>query len=196
MVRKSEARELKASGDLSVDARNRKGLGRRVLVVGDAGTIEASETGTSRLLAAAGYEVDVVGNVCEALEAFYTDALPDVVVLDLAAVSSGWQFLLFLREDPKLGHIPVVSISADKGVHTVIVSGKPQDGASVEGAPVGPEALLSEVARAVPAQHHRAAEDRLELEDRLASLGRATDLLAHEINDPLAMMMINLSQSL
>lgn len=201
MIPKSEARKAEApGGDLSADARNRKGLRRRVLVVEHPGTrkgtIEASDKATSRVLARAGYEVRTVGNVCEALGAFYIDTLPDAVVLDLEiAVSSGWQFLLVLREDPKLGHIPVVSISADGGAHTMTLSGKPHKRASAEGAPVGTEALLGEIERAVKAQHHR-AEDLLDLEDRLASIGRVTDLLAHEINDPLAMIMMNLGHSI
>jgi CheY-like chemotaxis protein len=201
MIPKSEARNAEApGGDLSVDGRNRQGPGRRVLFVehagAHAGTIDARDRATSRLLARAGYEVRVVGNVCEALGAFYTDTLPDVVVLDLeTSVSSGWQFLLVLREDPKLGHIPVVSISADGGAHTVASSGKLQDRASGPVAPVGAGALLREVERAVQARH-RLAEDLPDIEDRLASIGRVTDLLAHEINDPLAMIMMNLGHSL
>jgi CheY-like chemotaxis protein len=144
----------------------------------------------------AGYEVRVVGNVCEALAAFYTDTLPDVVVLDHEiSVSSGWQFLLVLREDPKLGHIPVVSISADGGAHTMTLSGKPQDRSLSDATLVGAEALLCEVERALQARHHP-AEALLDLEDRLVSIGRVTDLLAHEINDPLAMIMMNLGHSL
>jgi len=94
--------------------------GGHVLVVEDDSAIRAS---LAELLESSGYEVSLAENGQVALQLLYSAPIPDVIVLDLKMpVMDGWQFREIQRDDPRLGRIPVVAISADRNAATSALS--------------------------------------------------------------------------
>jgi DNA-binding response OmpR family regulator len=86
----------------------------RVLVVDDEPTVRSW---LAALLAHEGYIVEEAADGAAALEALRSFAA-DVIILDLIMPGmNGRQFLLELREDPKLATTPVLVWTAVKGVH-------------------------------------------------------------------------------
>ncbi len=138
-----------------------------------------------------GYEVSFAENGREALKLLYTENLPDVILLDLRMpVMNGWEFRAIQKDDPKLSLIPIVAISADKSAQAAAISAQAHLHKPVEG-----KELVATVAR-VLAEKRRQASVRVDETERLASLGRLAAGVGHEINNPLAFVMLNLSQSL
>jgi signal transduction histidine kinase len=138
-----------------------------------------------------GYEVSFAENGREALKRLYTETLPDIILLDLRMpVMNGWEFRAVQKDDPKLSLIPIVAISADKSAQAAAVSAQ----AHLR-KPVERKDLLATVARVI-AEKRRQASVRVDETERLASLGRLAAGVGHEINNPLAFVMMNLSQSL
>src|SRR5947209_2005528 len=77
---------------------------------------------TRALLEWEGYRVRIACNGKEALEAM-RERKPCIVLLDLMMpIMSGWEFLDQLRQDPQVGQVPVVVISAvaDKAPEGVV----------------------------------------------------------------------------
>jgi CheY-like chemotaxis protein len=69
------------------------------------------------LLEAKGFSVAAAGDGRAALEHLRTGARPVLVLLDLMMPDmNGWQFLQHVREDPSLGAIPIVIMTAHKSV--------------------------------------------------------------------------------
>jgi sigma-54-specific transcriptional regulator len=94
--------------------------GGHVLVVEDDSAIRTS---LAELLESSGYEVSLAENGQVALQLLYSAPIPDVIVLDLKMpVMDGWQFREIQRDDPRLGRIPVVAISADRNAATSALS--------------------------------------------------------------------------
>lgn len=86
----------------------------RVLVVDDEPTVRSW---LAALLAHEGYIVEEAEDGASALDALRTFSA-DVIILDLIMPGmNGRQFLLELREDPRLATIPVLVWTAVKGVH-------------------------------------------------------------------------------
>lgn len=138
-----------------------------------------------------GYEVSFAENGREALKLLYTENLPDIILLDLRMpVMNGWEFRAIQKDDPKLSLIPIVAISADKSAQAAAISAQAHLRKPVEG-----KELVATVAR-VLAEKRRQASVRVDETERLASLGRLAAGVGHEINNPLAFVMLNLSQSL
>jgi DNA-binding response OmpR family regulator len=91
----------------------------RVLVVDDEPTVRSW---LAALLVLEGYDVREAADGAEGL-AVLRDFFADVIILDLIMPGmNGRQFLLELREDPKLVSIPVLVWTAVRGVHINLTS--------------------------------------------------------------------------
>jgi signal transduction histidine kinase len=160
----------------------------RVLVVENEKSLRASLV---QLLEEKGFGVSIAANGREALALLTAEAVPDLIILDLKMpVMDGWEFRTIQKDDPKLGLIPVLVISADARPKAAAISAqgylrKPFDSEELM---VVVERILTENAERVSAR-----QDETE---RLASLGRVAANVGHEINNPLAFVMLNLRQSL
>lgn len=159
-----------------------------VLIVEDDEDIRES---MAPFLEGAGYEVSLAENGRDALRRLNAGPLPDIIMLDLRMpVMDGWQFRILQKDDPKLGHIPVVAISADGSAQAAAISAR-----AYLRKPVPPKELLATIAR-VLFEDRRQAAALLSETQRLTSLGRLAAGVGHEINNPLTFVMLNLSQSL
>jgi len=126
-----------------------------------------------------------------ALKRLQTGPIPDLILLDLRMpVMDGWEFRARQKNDPRLKSIPIVACSADASPQAVAISAdaylkKPFDSAL----------LVTTVARVLHAQELKQMSQRLESAERLASLGRLAAGVGHEINNPLAFVMMNVSMA-
>ena len=160
----------------------------RVLLVEDE---EVLREAISLVLDGAGYEVSAANNGIEALRRLQTQDPPDVILLDLRMpVMDGWEFRAIQKNDPKLGLIPVVAISADGSAQAAAISAQ-----AYLRKPVEPADLLRAIERVVGERARQMLAQADETE-RLASLGRLAAAVGHEINNPLTFVLLNLSQSL
>jgi len=138
-----------------------------------------------------GYEVSLAVDGGAALERLDADALPDLILLDLGMPGmDGWQFRLRQKDHPKLGRIPVVALSADDSPQAAAISAH-----AYLRKPVDPQDLLSTIDR-VLLETRRRELARLTETERLASLGRLAAGVGHEINNPLAFVLLNLDESI
>jgi signal transduction histidine kinase len=160
----------------------------RILVVEND---EILRNSLEQLLVAQGYEVLCADNGSEALRLLHAGPTPDLIVFDLMMpVMDGWQFRAIQKDDPHLGLIPVLAISADTTPKAAAISAqgylrKPFDSTELVGA----------VERVLVEDNIRIAARQDETQ-RLASLGRLAANVGHEINNPLAFVMLYLRQSL
>jgi len=138
-----------------------------------------------------GYEVATAENGRAALRKLESVPLPDLILLDLAMpVMNGWEFRLLQKDDPRLGLIPVVALSADASAQAAAISAQ-----AYLRKPVAPNDLLATIDRVLVETRQRELL-RLSETERLASLGRLAAGVGHEINNPLAFVMLNLSESI
>jgi signal transduction histidine kinase len=160
----------------------------RILVVEDE---EMLRDATGLFLEEAGYEVLFAENGKEALRRLYTEALPALIVLDLRMpVMDGWEFRTIQRDDPNLGLIPVVAISADGSSQASAISAD-----AYLRKPVNAIELLITIERVlVESEWQRSV--RQDEAERLTALGHLAANVGHEINNPLTFVMLNLRQSL
>jgi two-component system chemotaxis response regulator CheY len=85
-----------------------------ILVVDDDEDIRQT---LATLLEAEGYDVNLAVDGADALRALADGPLPDVILLDLAMPRvDGREFRLRQRNDPRLAGIPVIVISAERGM--------------------------------------------------------------------------------
>jgi len=146
----------------------------------------------SVLLRGEGYRVSLAENGQEALRKLRTEPSPDIIVLDLRMpVMDGWEFRAIQQQDPVLGSIPVVAISADGSAQAVTMSAD-----AYLRKPLDPSDLLQTIEGILREQEWQAMSTRLEEAEHLASLGRVAAAVGHEINNPLAFVVLNLDQSL
>jgi signal transduction histidine kinase len=159
--------------------------GRTLLIVeDDADTREAFDV----LLSADGFRVAGCSNGREALDWLHASPAPDVIVLDLMMpVMDGWQFRVTQKSDPKLAAIPVVAISADATAKAAAI-----DADAYLKKPVDYEVLVDAIDRLLVASEHRELQAKLAQTDRLTSLGTLAAGVAHEINNPLTYVLLNL----
>jgi signal transduction histidine kinase len=157
--------------------------GRRpaVLVVEDDRDIRSS---LADLLGAEGYEVATAENGAAALVQLRTGELPDVVLLDLMMpVMDGWQFRIEQRRDPVLARVPVIALSANASAQARAV-----DAAAFLSKPLDTDALVAAIERVIA----QAELERSANIERMAALGTLAAGIAHEINNPLSYVMVNL----
>ena len=146
----------------------------------------------SVLLRGEGYRVSLAENGQEALRKLRTEPSPDIIVLDLRMpVMDGWEFRAIQQQDPVLGLIPVVAISADGSAQAVTMSAD-----AYLRKPLDPGDLLKAIDSILREQEWQAMSNRLEEAEHLASLGRVAAAVGHEINNPLAFVVLNLDQTL
>jgi two-component system NtrC family sensor kinase len=160
----------------------------RVLVVENDESLRDS---VGQLLVERGYEVSFADDGSEALHLLHAGLVPDLIVLDLRMpVMDGWQFRAIQKDDPQLGLIPVLAISADTSPKAAAISAQ-----GYLRKPFDSKELMVVVERVLAENNDRIAARQDETQ-RLASLGRLAANVGHEINNPLAFVMLYLRQSL
>jgi CheY-like chemotaxis protein len=160
----------------------------RVLVVEDEDIIRQS---LGSLLEDDGYTVSFAENGRQALMRLYTELPPDIIVLDLRMpVMNGWEFRTIQQDDPKLALIPVVAISADGSEQAVAISAQ-----AYLRKPFAAQTFLRTIERLLVEKERQRLERSDEVE-RLISLGRLAAGVVNDINNPLAVVMLNLRESI
>ncbi len=118
------------------------------------------------------------------------EARPDVVVLDLMMPKlDGWQFRVAQRNDPMLATTPVVVISASNSPTAAAV-----DADLYLRKPLDAETLRRAIDEAYAVHAKRQEPTKIAQDDRLATLGTLAAGLAHEINNPLTYVLLQLGQ--
>jgi signal transduction histidine kinase len=158
---------------------------RSLLVVEDDADIREALDG---LLSMEGFRVSGCSNGREALDWLRNSPKPDLILLDLMMpVMDGWQFRVAQKEDPELANIPVLALSADSTAKAAAI-----DAEAYLKKPVDYDTLIDTIDRLLVASEHRELQSRLAQTDRLTSLGTLAAGVAHEINNPLAYVLLNL----
>ncbi|HTJ44372.1 MAG TPA: ATP-binding protein [Kofleriaceae bacterium] len=134
-----------------------------------------------------GYEVYDAEDGARGL-ATVRDRGPDVVVFDLMMpVMDGWRFRIEQRRDPSIAKIPTIAISA---------SGTPAasaiDADVFLSKPFAIESLVEAIDDVLAARARLVDQERTVHRERLAALGTLAAGLAHEINNPLTYVTLNL----
>ena len=167
----------------------KRATGRTLLVVEDDADIRDALDG---LLSTEGFRVAGCSNGREALDWLHASPKPDVILLDLMMpVMDGWQFRVAQKQDPELATIPVVALSADMTAKAAAI-----DADAYLRKPVEYDTLLDTLDRLLVRIEHRDLQARLAQTDRLTSLGTLAAGVAHEINNPLAYVLLNVGYAL
>jgi signal transduction histidine kinase len=163
----------------------KRASGRSLLVVEDDADIREALDG---LLSMEGFRVKGCSNGREALDWLHVAGKPDLILLDLMMpIMDGWQFRVAQKDDPELATIPVLALSADATAKAAAI-----DADAYLKKPVDYETLIDTIDRLLVASEHRELQSRLAQTDRLTSLGTLAAGVAHEINNPLAYVLLNL----
>jgi two-component system cell cycle sensor histidine kinase/response regulator CckA len=163
----------------------KRASGRTLLVVEDDADIsEALDSSLSM----EGFRVTRCSNGREALDWLRISPKPDLILLDLMMpVMDGWQFRVAQKDDPELATIPVLALSADSTAKAAAI-----DAEAYLKKPVDYDTLIATIDRLLVESEHRELQARLAQTDRLTSLGTLAVGVAHEINNPLAYVLLNL----
>ncbi len=138
----------------------------------------------------AGYSVAAVATGAQALMLLREGRPIDLIVFDLRLpVMDGWEFRIQQKGDLKLRRIPVIAMSGDASSKAAAV-----DADAFLQKPFKEAALSGEIDRLLR-QEQRRAEQVAQME-RLASLGMVAAGIGHEINNPLAYVLLNLQHAL
>jgi signal transduction histidine kinase len=163
----------------------KRASGRTLLVVEDDVDIREALDG---LLTMEGFRVTGCSNGREALDWLRASPKPDLILLDLMMpVMDGWQFRVAQKDDPELATIPVLALSADSTAKAAAI-----DAEAYLKKPVDYDTLIATIDRLLVSREHRELQARLAQTDRLTSLGTLAVGVAHEINNPLAYVLLNL----
>src|ERR1700733_11403096 len=163
----------------------KRASGRTLLVVEDDVDIREALDG---LLSMEGFRVSGCANGREALDWLRDSPKPDLILLDLMMpVMDGWQFRVSQKDDPELATIPVIALSAASTAKAAAI-----DAEAYLKKPVDYDTLIETIDRLLVENEHRDLQARLAQTDRLPSLGTPAVGVAHEINNPLAYVLLNL----
>ncbi len=144
----------------------------------------AIRSGLVDLFGAEGYDAVAVANGLEALTHLRETPVPDAIVLDLMMpIMDGWQFRVEQRKDPALALIPVVAMSADSSAKAAAIGVD----AYVK-KPLDFQKLLDQIERVIEQSKRKRSANS----DRMAALGTLAAGIAHEINNPLTLVLTNL----
>jgi signal transduction histidine kinase len=137
-----------------------------------------------QLLSHEGFRVTGCSNGRQALD-WLRVGRPDLILLDLKMPAiDGLQFRAAQKEDPAISGIPVIALSADP---TTAI-----DADAHLKKPFDPKMLVATVGDLLLAREDRELQSRIAQTDRLASLGTLAAGVAHEINNPLAYVLLNI----
>jgi signal transduction histidine kinase len=136
-----------------------------------------------------GYEVSRASDGREALERLEEDVAPDLILLDLRMpVMDGWTFRNVQRRDSHLAPIPVVAMSADATARAQAISAD-----AFLRKPLDLEDLLATIRRVLADDDAKRRSEHQRTVERMASLGRIAAGVGHEINNPLAFVLMNVT---
>jgi len=168
--------------------RRRDGRRWLVLLVEDEHDLSEAMRG---VLEGEGYEVVAVENGNAALKWLRGGGSPDLIILDLRMpIMDGWEFRAQQKQDPRLKSIPLIACSADASPQALAISAD-----AYLKKPIDASLLVATVARCLHEHELKQMSQRLESAERLASLGRLAAAVGHEINNPLAFVMMNVSMA-
>jgi signal transduction histidine kinase len=140
------------------------------------------------LLTMEGFRVAGCSNGREALDWLRTSPKPDLILLDLMMpVMDGWQFRVAQKGDPQFASIPVLALSADATAKAAAI-----DAEAYLKKPVDYDTLIDTIDQLLVESEHRDLQAGLAMTDRLTSLGTLAAGVAHEINNPLAYVLLNI----
>ncbi len=161
---------------------------RRILLIEDDAELREAMQET---LALRGMEVTSAGNGRDALQQMRL-ARPDLVILDLMLpVMDGWQFRAELKRDPALADTPVVVISGNDSATAAAV-----DADLYMTKPIDPGTLLRAIEDVLRGRERQLEPARIAQAERLAALGTLAAGMAHEINNPLTYVLLNLDSAM
>jgi signal transduction histidine kinase len=159
---------------------------KRILIVEDDAPIQSA---LASLLDDEGYQVSLANDGEEALNRMEGDALPDLILLDLRMpVMDGWEFRSAQKRDSRLAQVPVVVLSADGSSHAAAVSAD-----AFLPKPLDTDQLLATIERVLSADEQRRSATQWRQAERVASLDRVAAGIGHEVNNPLAFVLLNVS---
>ena len=160
------------------------GEGRRILLCEDDPDLREE---LADMLAHGGHDVITSMDGWDALHQMRVNR-PDLVVLDLLMpVMTGWQFRAEQKRDPALADIPVVVISASESAAAVAV-----DADLYIRKPLRPETLLRAIDDVLAARERMLEPALAAQSERMAALGTLAAGIAHEINNPLTYVLLQL----
>jgi signal transduction histidine kinase len=177
------------SGDMSDSDDQRVGAEvrpKRILIVEDDRAVVETLGG---LLEEEGYEILRASDGREALDRLQGDVAPDLILLDLRMpVMDGWTFRNAQKRVSHLAPIPVVAMSADATSRAQAISAD-----AFLRKPLDLDDLLATIRRVLADDDARRRSDHWRTVERMASLGRIAAGVGHEINNPLAFVLMNVT---